>query len=105
MHTREDETHVIIRGHFRFWRGSEVIDAPAGTVVFLPRNVPHELLNVGDGPGEDAVTIVPAGLEQMFVTLSQRGLMPPKDRAEILALAAQYGITYVHSLSSPATPR
>jgi len=99
VHTREDETHVITRGHFRFYVGTQTIDAPVGTVVFLPRNVPHQIVNVGTEPGEDVVTITPAGLEQMFAAMSQRQLMMPKDRAELASLGTKYGITYVAPLA------
>ena len=101
VHTREDETYVITGGHFRFWRGTHTIDALPGAVVYLPRNVPHQFLNVGSTPGKLVVTIVPAGLERMFLTISQRGLQVPKDRAEIVQLGRDYGITYV----APLAPR
>lgn len=95
IHTREDETFVITQGHFRFWHGTHVIDALSGTVVYLPRNEPHQFRNVGSTPGELVVTIVPAGLERMFLAISERGLTVPKDEAEIVRLGREYGITYV----------
>jgi mannose-6-phosphate isomerase-like protein (cupin superfamily) len=99
IHTREDETYVITRGHFRFWCGTRVIDAGPGNVVYLPRNVPHQFLNVGSSPGELVLTIVPAGIERMFLAISQRGLSVPKDQAEIIRLGREYGITYVAPLA------
>jgi mannose-6-phosphate isomerase-like protein (cupin superfamily) len=99
IHTREDETFVITQGHFRFWYGTHVIDALPGTVVYLPRNEPHQFRNVGRTLGELVVTIVPAGLERMFLTISERGLTVPKDKAEIVRLGREYGITYVASLA------
>ena len=100
VHTREDETYVITRGHFRFWHGTHVIDAQPGTVVYLPRNEAHQFLNVGNTPGEMVMTVVPAGIERMFQTISDRGLTAPKDLAEIVRLGHEYGITYV----APLTP-
>lgn len=93
VHTREDETYVITQGQFRFWRGHEVIDARPGSVVYLPRNVPHQFRNVGTTPGTLVFTITPAGLEKMFLTMSQRGLMWPKDQAALTSISSQYGIT------------
>jgi mannose-6-phosphate isomerase-like protein (cupin superfamily) len=103
IHTREDETFVITQGHFRFWHGTHVIDALPGTVVYLPRNEPHQFRNVGSTPGELVVTIVPAGLERMFLAISERGLTIPRDEAEIVRLGREYGITYVPPLA-PQTP-
>lgn len=99
IHTREDETFVVTRGHFRFWRGTDVIDALSGAVVYMPRNVPHQFLNVGNTAGDMVVTIMPAGLERMFLTISKRGLTIPKDQAEIVRLGSEYGITYVPPLA------
>jgi mannose-6-phosphate isomerase-like protein (cupin superfamily) len=105
IHTREDETYVITRGHFRFWHGTHVIDATPGTVVYLPRNEAHQFLNVGSAPGEMVMTVVPAGIEGMFRTISDRGLMPPKDLAEIVSLGRDYGITYVAPLAPPTATK
>ena len=93
VHTREDETYVITQGRFRFWVGHEIIDAGPGTVVYMPRNVPHQFRNVGETAGTLVFIITPAGLEKMFLAMSQRGLMWPKDQAAITNLTTQYGIT------------
>ena len=105
IHTREDETFVVIQGHFRFWHGMRVVDGRPGTVVYMPRNEAHQFLNVGSTPGSVIVTIVPAGLEQMFLTMSQRDLTVPKDLAEIVRLGAQYGITYVAPLAPQSSEK
>lgn len=92
IHTREDETYVITSGHFRFWSGTHVVDAMPGSVIFLPRNKPHQWLNVGKTTGELILTIVPGGLDRFFLEVSRRGLKVPKDRAEVDRLQAEYGI-------------
>jgi mannose-6-phosphate isomerase-like protein (cupin superfamily) len=99
IHTREDETFVVTQGHFRFWHGTNVVDALPGTVLYLPRNEPHQFRNVGSTPGVLVVTITPAGLERMFLTISKRGLTMPKDQTEIVRLGSEYGITYVPPLA------
>jgi len=99
IHSREDETYVVTRGHFRFWHGSHVMDALPGAVVYLPRNEAHQFLNVGSTPGEMVMTVVPAGIERMFLTISTRGLTAPKDLKEIVRLGSDYGITYVAPLA------
>ena len=95
IHTREDEIYVVTRGRFRFNHGAKVVDAMPGTVLFLPRNENHWWRNVGNTKGELVLTIVPAGLERMFRTMSERKLQMPRDQAAIVRLGLQYGITYV----------
>lgn len=99
IHTREDETYVITRGHFRFWRGKSIVDAPTGTVVFLPRDEAHQFLNIGARTGELTLTMVPGNLEQFFTELARRHLAMPKDVAAIVRLSAAYGIRYVAPLN------
>ena len=98
VHTREDEIFVVTQGQVRFWRGHDVIDGGPGTVVYMPRNVPHQFRNIGTTPAIAVATIMPAGLEQMFLTISQRGLTVPKDQAAVITLGTQYGITYLQPL-------
>ena len=104
IHTREDETYVVTQGHFRFWHGKQVVDAEPGSVVYMPRNEAHQFRNVGNTPATAIVTIAPAGLEKMFLTMSQRNLSVPKDVAEIVRLGTQYGITYVAPLDYKILP-
>lgn len=99
IHTREDETIVVTQGHFRFWHGTHVVDALPGAVVYLPRNEAHQFRNVGSTIGDLIVTIMPAGLERMFLAISKSGLTIPKDQAEIVRLGSEYGITYVPPLA------
>ncbi len=101
VHTREDETYVVTRGHFRFWLANDVVDAPAGKVVYLPRNVPHQFENVGDAPGEVVIMVEPSGLDKMFLTMAQQNLLAPRDLAKIVKLGRDYGITYLPPLNAP----
>jgi mannose-6-phosphate isomerase-like protein (cupin superfamily) len=101
MHTREDEIFVIVRGHYRFRHGSEEIDAPAGTVLFMPRNLPHMFRNIGDEPGEHLLVIVPGGLEKMFREISDAKIELPRDLAKLQEISAKYGIKGVPPGSMP----
>jgi quercetin dioxygenase-like cupin family protein len=92
MNTREDAVFVIVRGHYRFRLGSEEIDAPAGTVLFMPRDVPHLLQNIGDEPGEHLLVLVPGGLEKMFREISTAQIELPRDLAKLQEIAAKYGV-------------
>jgi len=101
IHSREDETFVVVKGSFRFWHGRSVVDAGPGSVVFLPRNEPHQFRNVGTTTGDLICTIMPAGFERFFLEIGKRHLTLPKDQREFMKLSKQYRIRYAGSLEKP----
>jgi len=105
VHSREDETFIVMSGHFRFWHGEKVEDGLPGSVLYLPRNEPHQFLNVGKTPGELIVTIVPGNFVNFFVEVAKRGITMPKDKAEFDRLSTDYGIRYVPSLAPTPTAK
>jgi quercetin dioxygenase-like cupin family protein len=42
-HPAEDELFVILEGHAAVLAGDHQLDAPAGSLVIVPANVPHDL--------------------------------------------------------------
>jgi hypothetical protein len=92
VHSREDEIHTVLRGHYRYRHGDVEIDAPAGTVIFMPRNSPHVFRNVGDEPGEHLVQLLPGGMENMFRDVSAAGVQMPRDSAKYDEICARYGL-------------
>jgi len=44
VHHREDEWFYVTEGTVTFWVGGKVIEAPAGSFVYGPRDIPHTFL-------------------------------------------------------------
>lgn len=84
-HHREDEAFYILEGHISFTCGERVLDAPAGTFVFLPRDTPHGFRVVGGLPARLLQINTPAGLEQMFVDAGEAA----RDRTQPPAMPPQ----------------
>ncbi|MGC4081968.1 MAG: cupin domain-containing protein [Vicinamibacterales bacterium] len=101
VHSREDEIHTVVRGHYRYRHGDTEMDAPAGTVIFLPRNIPHVFRNVGAESGEHLVTLVPGGMEKMFREVSDARLQLPRDVARLNEIYAKYGLTNLPPAALP----
>ena len=74
VHAREDEMWFVLDGHFRFRADDEILDAPAGSFVFVPRGTRHCFQNVGDEPARIMVMFTPAGMERFF---EQHARLPP----------------------------
>jgi quercetin dioxygenase-like cupin family protein len=66
VHAREDEMWLILEGHFRFIADGQLLDAPEGSFVFVPRRTTHCFQNVGATAGRVLVMFTPGGMERFF---------------------------------------
>jgi quercetin dioxygenase-like cupin family protein len=67
-HLREDEMLYVLEGRLRVRLDETMHDAPAGSLVFIPKGVPHVWQNTGDDTARFLVVFTPAaaGMEQFF---------------------------------------
>ena len=99
VHHREDEWFYVIEGELTFWVGGRTIDAPAGSFVFGPRDIPHTFM-VKSELSRFLLVVEPGGFESFMRDLSQPALTltppppptGPPDMEFILSTAARYGI-------------
>jgi len=85
VHKKTHESFFVLEGAFTFSLGSEDIEAKAGTYILVPLGLPH-VITAHAGGGRFLTMWSPAGLEEMFVRLSQQsadGLRDPAVRAEM----------------------
>jgi quercetin dioxygenase-like cupin family protein len=109
VHRREDEWFYILEGELTFWVGGTVIDAPAGSVVYGPRDVPHTF-TVASPQARFLLVAEPAGFETFVRTLAEpaasRTLPPPAeappDFDRLAAIAAEHGIEILGPPGIPA---
>jgi quercetin dioxygenase-like cupin family protein len=94
VHANEDEVWYALEGRFRFRLADLVADAPAGTLVFVPRGVVHTWQNAGDTPARLLALVMPAGLEAFFERFAA---LPPgvSPAEEFRRLGAEAGMTVV----------
>ena len=50
VHSTEDEFFYVLKGDFKVKLGDQMVDAPVGTVMFVPRGVAHTFQNAGSEP-------------------------------------------------------
>jgi mannose-6-phosphate isomerase-like protein (cupin superfamily) len=89
VHHNHEECFYVIEGVFTFVLGTEEMEAPAGSVVFVPRGMRHAFK-----PGEGARALVfssPGGLLEGFFREMSEGLTTGRPEAELrAALAGKY---------------
>ncbi len=102
VHHAEDEAFYVLGGRFTFHVGDQVLPAPAGTLAFLPKEVPHGFV-CHEETGRLLCLHVPGGAEQEFRDLGSRatamtlGPMPQEEPdPELMArMAARYNYEIV----------
>lgn len=97
VHAREDEAVYVIEGQMTFQVGEEVFAAGPGSLVWLPRAVPHTFANLGDEPVWAFGTTTPAGLEGMFEEQAAyfASLSGPLDEDVMEEIGTRYGVRRV----------
>jgi len=80
-HGAEDEFLYIESGTFKVRLGDKVLDAPAHSLVFVPRGTAHGFTNTGAESGVVLVGITPGGFEKMF---QERQGVDAKTNAELM---------------------
>jgi quercetin dioxygenase-like cupin family protein len=99
VHHNEDEWFYVTEGELTFWVGGERIEAPAGSFVYGPREIPHTFV-VASPQARFLLVAEPAGFENFMRALSEPAqaltLPPatirPPDPGRMMAAAAEYGI-------------
>jgi mannose-6-phosphate isomerase-like protein (cupin superfamily) len=88
VHRGREEAFYILEGTFRFVLGDQQHEAPAGSLIVIPRGVRHGF--VADSGARALLFVAPAGLGGFFEELGT-GLSSGKSSAETrAALADRY---------------
>ena len=102
IHRREDEWFYVVEGEITFQIGEERRVAKPGTFIHMPIGNLHAFTNNTDKPAKLLISLVPAGLENMFFEVGEdlgEGQVPekasPQEMERILGAANRYGIEYV----------
>lgn len=100
---RDDEVFYVLEGDFAVRCGQQSWQAGPGSLVFLPRDVPHGFAVSPDGPGRSLLITAPGGFDQVVSELGTPAgvleLPGPDvqlpDPARIAAVATAHGLTPV----------
>ena len=99
IHSREEESFLILDGEITFTVGDKQIVATTGTFANMPVGSLHSFKNSTDKPARMIITVAPAGLENMFLEVGQPaklGDTPPppskEDIEKLLVVAPRYGV-------------
>ena len=71
VHRVQEETFYMLEGECEWHVGGDVVRATAGTFLFIPPGVPHNITNVSDKPARVLMTVSPPGHEHYFEELAK----------------------------------
>lgn len=92
VHFSQDEFFTVIEGKYRFVCGEMTTELKTGDTIFLPRNIPHQWLQLSEF-GKLIYAVNPAGsLEDFFKAVDN--LKPPTSE-EIDKLALKHGMKHL----------
>jgi quercetin dioxygenase-like cupin family protein len=101
VHKNEDELFYVVEGKLTVFRGSEVLEATAGTSVFLPRGTPHTF-RIESKTARGLILITPGGFENYFREIgapAQQLILPPcpviPELDRLIQTAHKYDIEFV----------
>jgi quercetin dioxygenase-like cupin family protein len=99
IHHAADELFYVLDGHFEFLIGERVVEAEAGSFVFVPRGTVHAPKIVGPEPGRALIAFIPGGAEasfEEFAVLAAESQGPPDlAGARARAIASRYESEFV----------
>jgi quercetin dioxygenase-like cupin family protein len=92
IHSREDELFICVAGEVTVELDGDVHVLPPGSLLLMPRGVPHMFYNAGDQEARIIAVVSPPGLERYYRDLSA---LPagPRDMAKIAVIMQAHGLS------------
>ena len=91
-HMYEDETFYVVNGTLQFYVAGDQFCAPAGTTVYIPRNVTQSVRNINSKPAHVQILFAPPGRENYLEEVSPLHDAQPINYTATNALALKYGV-------------
>ena len=95
VHSREQETFIVLEGEYEFQCGEQRFKTAKGGMVVLPKDIPHAFRNIGNTLGKTLVILVPGGMEKVFEDINAMPPGPPPDIGKINAITMRYGVKFL----------
>lgn len=71
VHHQADEIFFLLDGHLEVSCGDDAWQASPGSLIFLPRGIPHQFTAASDGPARTLLINAPAGFGEVIVELGE----------------------------------
>lgn len=97
VHHREDELFYVLEGDYEMYCGGRKFHAKAGSMAFLPKNMPHSFRNIGKSVGRILGVITPGGFEKFFEELDLISKHRQPSAEQLFELVRKYDLELLPS--------
>ena len=94
VHDRDEEFYYILEGTYEMQAGGERFTANAGSLVVIPRDVPHQFCNAGKGPARALMIFRPGGFDELGDEMRQAAAAGTLDQKQREAIFAKWGVHF-----------
>lgn len=95
VHRYEDEVVYVLEGAIEIRVANQKLQASAGGVAHLPKNIPHALYNPLKTPSRYLAIAIPGGMENFFDELAVAKQAGTLDDATHHEISQKYGIEWL----------
>jgi mannose-6-phosphate isomerase-like protein (cupin superfamily) len=94
VHDRDEEFYYILEGAYEMQAGDERFTAEAGSLVVIPREVPHQFRNAGQVPARALMIFRPGGFDELGEEMRQAAAAGTLDAQRRQAIFTKWGVHF-----------
>jgi mannose-6-phosphate isomerase-like protein (cupin superfamily) len=94
VHDRDEEFYYVLEGAYEFEAGDETFKGEPGSIVVIPRDVPHAFRNAGDVPARALMIFRPGGFDELLGEIRQAAEAGTLDEKQRRATHIRWGVHF-----------
>jgi len=94
VHDRDEEFYYIIEGAYEMEAGDKRFTAVAGSMVVIPRDVPHQFRNAGNVPARALMIFRPGGFDELLGEVREASAAGTLDDKQRQAILTKWGVHF-----------
>ena len=94
VHDRDEEFYYILEGTYEMQAGNERFTAKAGSLVVIPRDVPHQFRNADKVPARALMIFRLGGFDELGDEMRQADAAGALDEKQRQAIFTKWGVHF-----------
>ena len=94
VHDRDEEFYYILEGAYEMQAGDERFTAEAGSLVVIPRDVPHQFRNAGKVPARALMIFRPGGFDELGEEMREAAAAGTLGAVQRQAIFTKWGVHF-----------